>query len=128
MVKYVDYEYYQEKYNGTMPEASFERSVIACSAYLKKITFGRISESEVPEDVKYACCAMCDAMNEIESAKMGGRTVKSENNDGYSVTFVTEADGDDADSIMYQQIYQKARLYLDAELFYLGLQECNDDN
>lgn len=113
MVKYVDYNYYKEEYKGTMPETSFDRIVVACSSYLKKITFGRIKEDAVPEEVKYACCAMCDAMDEIDSGKVNGRSVKSENNDGYSVTFVTEADGQSSDAFMRKTLYDKARMYLD---------------
>lgn len=121
MVKYADYKFYEEVYNGTMPETSFDRVIVGCSSYLDKITFGRVADISDSEQVKYACCAMCDAMDEIESAKVGGKTVKSENNDGYSVSFVTEADGQDPDSVLRNALYQKARLYLDADLFYLGV-------
>ena len=121
MVKYADYSFYTEVYKGTMSETSFERVVVACSSCLNKITFGRIDEIAGSENVKYACCAMCDAMNEIESAKVGGKTVKSENNDGYSVTFVTESDGQDPVSMLQRNLYQRARLYLDDDLFYLGV-------
>ena len=108
MVKYTDYQYYKEVYKGTMPETSFERFVVAASAYIKKITFDRVDINEVPEEVKYASCAVCDVMHDIDSAKVAGKTVKSETNDGYSVSFVTEADANVTD-----KLYSAASLCLE---------------
>ena len=108
MVKYTDYKYYKEVYKGTMPETSFERVVAAASAYIRKITFNRVDVNEVPEEVRYASCVVCDTMNDIDSAKIAGKTVKSETNDGYAVTFVTEADAKYQDSL-----YSAAALYLE---------------
>lgn len=113
MVKYADYKFYEEVYNGTIPETSFDRVVIAASSYLKRITYGRISENNVPESAKYACCAMCDVLDSTENAKMNGRTVKSENNDGYSVTFVTNADGQSEEKALQGKLYSMAELYLE---------------
>lgn len=104
MVKYTDYQFYIEVYNGTMPETSFERRVVAASAYIRKITFDRVSENDIPDEVKYACCAVCDVIDDIESAKVAGKTVKSESNDGYSVTFETDT---------LDRLYDAAYLYLE---------------
>ena len=107
MVKYTDYKYYKEVYKGTMPETSFERVVAAASAYIRKITFDRVNTDEIPEEVKYATCAVCDVINDIDSAKVAGKTVKSETNDGYSVTFLTEEDAN------IDAKYSAASLYLE---------------
>lgn len=112
MVKYTDYRFYKEVYNGTMPETSFNRIIVAASSYLRKITFDKVQEGSEPERVKRACCAMCDVINNAESAKVGGRTVKSENNDGYSVTFVTGTDGQSESKALQRELYSTAELYL----------------
>ena len=126
MVKYVDYDYYEGVYEGTMPMDSFNKIVITCSAHLKRITFGRVNANDVPEEVKYACCAMCDEIYEDEKSRVCGRVVKSESNDGYSVTFVTDNDEDSQAETMRNKLYRIAELYLGgAELLSM---RCDYDN
>lgn len=91
MVKYADYNYYKDDYGGAMPENRFNRFVIEASAYIRKITFDRIDPQRVPEEVKYACCAMCDAAFEAQETQVDGKDVKSVSNDDYSVTFADSA-------------------------------------
>ncbi|MCU7380848.1 hypothetical protein OBO34_21270 [Clostridiales Family XIII bacterium ASD5510] len=119
MVKYVEYTFYKEVFGGTMPEASFNRAAIEASVYLKKITFSRIAESDPPEEVKYACCAMADQIYEDQAAKQDGKTVKSVSNDGYSVSYVTEADG--SVELTEAKLSRIAQIYLPGDLLYFGL-------
>lgn len=82
----VDYAFYQESYKGTLPETDFTRLAVKASAYLDRVTFGRLSDvadAAVLNQAKLACCAVADAMLANEQ---GG--VTSESNDGISVTYV----------------------------------------
>lgn len=121
MVQYVDYDYYDDTYEGeAIPEDSFNKYAIKASAYLKRFTFDRIDENDVPECVKYACCEMCEAIYQHDQAQIGGRTVKSESNDGYSVTFVTEQDGQT--DALGSKLYSIAKSYLaDTDLLNMGV-------
>lgn len=121
MVQYVDFDYYEDTYEGaTIPEDSFNKYAIKASAHLMRFTFGRINESDVPESVMYACCEMCEAIYQHEQAQIGGRTVKSESNDGYSVTFVTEQDGQT--DVLGGKLYSIAKLYLaETDLLNMGV-------
>lgn len=121
MVQYVDFDYYEDTYEGVaIPEDSFNKYAIKASVHLKRFTFDRIDENDVPECVKYACCEMCEAIYQHEQAQIGGRTVKSESNDGYSVTFVTEQDGQN--DALGSKLYSIAKLYLaDTNLLNMGV-------
>ena len=121
MVQYVDFDYYEKNYEGeAIPADSFNKYVIKASAHMKRFTFGRINENDVPECVKYACCEMCEAIYQHDQAQIGGRTVKSESNDGYSVTFVTEQDGQT--DALSSKLYSIARTYLaDTDLLNMGV-------
>lgn len=121
MVQYVDIDYYKSAYEGTtIPEDSFNKYAIKASSHLKRFTFGHLNENDVPECVKYACCEMCEAIYQHDQAQIGGRTVKSESNDGYSVTFVTEQDGQT--DALSSKLYSIARTYLaDTDLLNMGV-------
>lgn len=83
MRRLADYEYYITGYGGTILERSeFNALAARASAQVIAYTFGRAAESELDE-VKDAVCAVCDILHKEES----GGNIKSENNDGYSVTY-----------------------------------------
>lgn len=82
----VDYSFYTGAYHGTLAEVDFNRLAVKASAYLDRVTFGRlaaVTDTAVLELAKLACCAAADAMLANEQ---GG--VKTESNDGISVTYV----------------------------------------
>lgn len=114
MKKYADYGFYSVEYHGTLTGEQFERAIIPASAYLKAATLGR-SESSQLEELKYAACAVCDAYYGVYgvSDKTDGRTIKSENTDGYSVTYALEAsDGTSKESAFKTKAIEVARMYL----------------
>ena len=118
MQGYADFSFYKDTFGGeSIPADVFDRQSFKASKYLDKITFGRISEvdEELMEDVRCAVCEMAELSYESDSAKVDGKTVKSVNNDGYSVTFVTEADGDS--DLTSGKLYDAAMNYLPSWLF-----------
>ena len=122
MVKYVDYQFYTDSYRGAMPRESFERFVVRASRYIDKITFGRIADlDDMPEGVKWACCEMCETLKAESDSRVDGKDVKSVSNAGYSVTYVSSADG--AAGNTRSKLYDIAKLYLPVELLSFNTQE-----
>lgn len=96
MNNYIDYDFYKESYGGTsVPQNSFLRFSIKASAYIDKITFGRIPKMyitdstdenyNVPDEVKFAVCAVIDIDKKIED---DGGVISSESEGNHSVTYV----------------------------------------
>lgn len=84
---YVDYRYYQNVYHGKIVKADeFQTAEIEAEAFVNAITFGRISKLDpVPDCVKLAICSVIEVLHQyIESHQS---QIKSESNDGYSVTY-----------------------------------------
>ena len=98
---YADYAYYSGTYYGKMTEADFNRTARRASAYLDRVTFGRITSTLAATDaVKDACCAVADAFLTNETTE----AVASENNDGLSVTYRQDVEN--------KRLKNAARLYL----------------
>ena len=127
MERYADYEFYVEVYGGrSIPEEDFPSAVRKASAYLDQITFGRIRKP-YPDEVKYAVCELAEIQHRFnKTAGEGAREVKSENNDGYSVTYVTEGtDGESPDVVLHRKMYAAAKVWLgNTGLLYLGVDVC----
>lgn len=117
MRKYADYEFYINEFHGKMSLEAFEAAVIPASAYIRRATLGR-SEGCCCEELKYACSAVSDAYNDIfnvseESGAHSTKGIKSENTDGYSVTYVTEfADGTTKEEAFRSKAIDLLKLYL----------------
>lgn len=117
-MKYADYEFYTKQYHGQLTEDEFEREIVKSSAYVRRITFGRadnpLLDSKTTEEVKMAACAVCDvrAAEGKKRARYKGRDVVSENNDGYSVSYVQEQQAGD----LYEHVLQR-KSYTAAEDF-----------
>lgn len=95
----ISYSYYEDRFHGkTIPEETFDNIVRKTMLLLKHLSSGRITDSfeaDYPEyamDIKDAVCAAADVMyrKETELNKHGGKEVKSESNDGCSISYVTE--------------------------------------
>lgn len=95
MMEYADYGFYHEKFYGdTIPMSVFPNVMLRASAYVRYLTSGKADSMEmVPEEVKYAACAAAEVLYQDDvSRDETGREKKSEENDGYSVSYVTGAD------------------------------------
>lgn len=116
MNSYVGYDYYCNDYHGNeIKETDFDRIARKASLFVREITFNRIDEDNISDDVKDAVCAVCEVRQLDESLRMKykGRTVKSENNDGYSVSFVTEeTDGQTHEEVLWSKMHAAARPHL----------------
>ena len=129
MLQYADYQYYVGSYQGTaIPEDSFPAVMRDASAFVREITANRVDPDAIPEEVKDASCAVADVIqaenDRISNTENGdGREIKSENTDGYSVSYVTEGtDGQPRDEVLRKKKYQAARPYLlHTGLLYLGV-------
>ena len=61
MARYADYAFYVTEFAGNIiPNEEFQRVIAKASAYIKNITFSRVDESNVPEEVKAAACAAAE--------------------------------------------------------------------
>lgn len=109
---YVDYDFYKGQ-GGTMDESVFDRAALKASTYIRSITLGR-SDGYVGDELKYAACEVADVFNVIfaQSDEQIG-AIKSENNDGYSVTYVNEiAEGETREALFRRKAYDAVRSWL----------------
>lgn len=115
MKNYVDYPFYMNEYTGKLSPEDFRSVVTKASAYIRKITLGRADDHMEDEEVKLAACAVCDVFSEDEKRRSmhQGQNVISENNDGYSVTFVQEQNaGETTEELLNRKAYKAAQLFL----------------
>ena len=85
----VDYAFYTDVFKGeVIPDGAFDRCSTDAEFFINQITFGRVHQYELrPVDliaVKMAVCAVAEVYYLADQHK----DIKSENNDGYSVTYV----------------------------------------
>lgn len=96
---YADYSYYASAYAGTIvPAAEFNEYAHRAQRFLDYITQHKISD--VTEAVKTALCGATEALYEVsQQTDKIPKGIKSENNDGVSVTFADTS----ANSIVKQK-------------------------
>lgn len=112
MKTYADYKFYCEEYGGKMNENDFACSIIHASQYIRQITFGR-SDFYKGDEMKYAACEIADI--HYKSSSMVGMNIKSESNDGYSISRVVEGmDGETIEELIRRKSYSSARKWLNS--------------
>ena len=94
---YADFAFYRDVYKGTaVNEDAFAALERQASLFIDRITFNRLHQGRsVTDTVKTAACAVVDALKEHEAARQETATaagIKSENTDGYSVTYQSSED------------------------------------
>lgn len=115
MKNYVDYQFYVNKYAGKLSSEDFRCVLIKASAYVRRITLGRADSHMEDEEVKLATCAVCDVFSADEKRRNThqGQNIVSENNDGYSVSFVQEQNtGETSEELVNRKAYKAAELFL----------------
>ena len=113
MGMYVDYSYYASS-GGKMEDEEFFVAEKAAEAYIRYMTFpnGNIFATE-DDVIKDAVCAAADAYHEAVQMASGNGPVKSESNDGYSVTYASQSiDGESKEQFCNRKMYEAARIYL----------------
>lgn len=113
MEGYADYDFYLNSWHGQMEEMDFSRNILSASQYIRYVTAGK-SDSYDGEELKYASCEAADAYYQASMDMAGGKgRVKSENNDGYSVTYAAEGkDGETSESLTARKVYGIVRKWL----------------
>lgn len=111
--RYADYSFYVDEYHGKMDEADFQRHILAASQYIKYLTKGRSDEYDGGDEVKYAACESADVLYSVSLAFSGQGQKKSENTDGYSVSYVTQGkDGETSEELSNRKMNEVIRKWL----------------
>lgn len=89
---YADYEYYRNVFYGSaIEEDAFPGFARQASLFIDSLTFNRLNRGwKVTDSVKMATCAVADAVKINQSALSALNSsvgIKSENVDGYSVSY-----------------------------------------
>lgn len=112
----VTYGYYADEYGGNIiPEDEFKKAEKQATAYIRRLTYVSGDIFAVKNDaVNDAVCAAAEVYYKYNTQqKTGASLVKSENNDGYSVTYVTEqTDGKTAEEVAAKKAYEAVYPYL----------------
>lgn len=91
----VDFSFYKEKYFGTLieEEQKFRQPIVKANTYLKQNMYMNPSEEDM-ELVKLCLCEVAEMIyqDDVNKREHGGREIQSENTDGYSVSYATEAE------------------------------------
>lgn len=84
---YADYIWYKSSYFGAViPEEVFPSFAMKASYLVDNLTAGNLQSFDAaPDCVKDAVCAAAEKLYQFE--KNPAKEIKSENNDGYSVTY-----------------------------------------
>lgn len=111
MTEYADYNYYKEQFHGiVIPESAFLSEMLKAGIYINYITFGRVHDTEIPEEIRMAACAVADVMYQGDT---GRQEVKSETVGKVSVSYVTEQqDGQIKERAREKKQYTAAYPYL----------------
>ena len=105
-----------------LTESAFKKTRDLADVYMYDFTSGRAeSDTENEHRIKSCLCEMCDVIYNLTAND--GKIVKSENTDGYSVSYVTERiDGQDAEKVLENKLYRIAKVYLgNTGLLYRGV-------
>ena len=113
MFPYADYEFYIGKAHGSLERNQFEKEVLEASFFLRYLTAGK-SDNIQPDALQYAVCSIVDMYAEQKQKAASGKAgKKSENTDGYSVSYISEMkDGEPFEDFLSRKAMQIARKYL----------------
>lgn len=112
---YTNYQYYVEEFGGaSIPESSFPRAERWAEAYIKRLTYvaGDIF-AEASDVVKDAVCSAAEAYYNCALRNGENGAVKSESNDGYSVSYTSEqSEGQTVEAVARKKAYEVVSVYL----------------
>ena len=109
MLKYITEEDYKKLLGKDSIPDNFNNLVIQASSYINHKTFGRIDESNIPEQVQYATCLIIDLIDD-ENAKLSNiGNLKSQNIEGWSETYSTP---EEVKADYEEKKYSKLKEYL----------------
>lgn len=109
MLKYITADEYKKLLGKESVPDNFNNLVIQASSYINHKTFGRIDESNIPEQVQYATCLIIDLIDD-ENAKLSNiGNLKSQNIEGWSETYSTP---EEVKADYEEKKYSKLKEYL----------------
>lgn len=107
---YADYGFYIESYNGDMQEDEFPKNMIMATGCLRSITLAKADKFS-GDELKYAACEIADVY--FSCSDKSSSDVKSENTDGYSVSYISERkDGETKEQFLSRKCYEIAKRWL----------------
>lgn len=77
----IDYAYYHNTYNGTIPENSFNQKAIEASSKVNYYTYNRINNDNINDNIRNATCEVADLLYNQEQLKAKMTSSSSENGD-----------------------------------------------
>lgn len=121
----VSYQFYLAEYEGELiPETAWKQIMIKAESHLDSMMYEEPDEKTLPK-VQFCLCEIAELLyqDKQNKKKTGGREVLSENTDGYSVTYATEAEaGKIAINFLDKKVYAIIRRWLDSTgLLYAGV-------
>ena len=89
---YADYTYYQSIYHGVkITDQDWPKLSAQADAFIDELTFSRLHHGwKLTDAIKMACCAVAEEIfdqQQEKSAVESASGIRSENNDGYSVSY-----------------------------------------
>ena len=124
MIK-VTFDFYVNEYGGKVipDDLELKQPVLKANTYMKNLM-----HQEPRELIKMCLCEVAELIyqEDCRKAEHGGREIQSENTDGYSVTYATEAEaGKIATNSLQTKVYATIKRYLSCTgLLYAGVEEC----
>lgn len=113
MNKYIDYKFYQEVFGGKLSSEDFSLYEFKARKFIDTITFNRINESNLTDDIKMAACITLEKLKKYDeevsfksSESVGKRSVS------YSESLVEK---------FKENLYAEISIYLPKDLLYRGV-------
>ena len=84
----VDYQFYRNDFGGfRIPEENFTFYERKAAAYINAVTFGRITDDNITDDVRYAVCDAADQYFKAEKNKAVSEGISMERVDDYQISY-----------------------------------------
>lgn len=109
MLKYITESEYKELLGAESIPDNFNNLVIEASNYINYKTFGRVSENDIPEQVKYVTCLIINLQDEENTKLSEIGNLKSQNIEGWSETYSTP---EEVKADYEEKKYSKLKEYL----------------
>ncbi|CEP83980.1 hypothetical protein [Paraclostridium sordellii] len=113
MDKYVDYKFYSEVFGGKLSSKDFSLYEFKARKFIDTITFNRINENDLNDDIKMAVCIAIEKIKKSDSE----RSFKlSETVGKHSVSY--------SESLLRKfesSLYKEISIYLPNDLLYRGV-------
>ena len=89
MLTFITDREYEELLDADSIPDNFNQLNIEASSYIEQMTSGRISKSNIPEQVKYATCLMINLLQEENTKLIEIGNLSSQNIEGWSETYLS---------------------------------------